>query len=46
MKKKVLTLMVIAALGFSSCQKDELATPSIKLSTQKVADKSNAGGWD
>ena len=44
--KKVLTLMVIAALGFSSCKKDELATPSVKLSTQKVADKSDAGTWD
>jgi len=45
MKKKVLTLMVIAVLGFSSCKKDELVTPS-KLSTEKVADKNDVGTWD
>lgn len=46
MKKKVLTLMVIAALGFSSCKKDDLAIPSIDLSTKNVADKSVVGQWD
>ena len=46
MKRKLLTLMVIAVLGFSSCKKDELATPSVDLSAKKVADKSDVGQWD
>ncbi len=45
MKKKVLTLMVIAVLGFSSCKKDELVTPA-KPSPEKIADKSVVGTWD
>ena len=46
MKKKILTLIVITLLGFSSCKKEELAQPSSNFPAQKVADKSNAGGWD
>lgn len=38
--------MVIAALGFSSCKKEEMATPSAKPSAQKVADRSTPAGWD
>ena len=45
MKKKVLTLIVIAVLGFSSCKKDELVTPA-KPSPEKIADKSVVGTWD
>ncbi len=46
MKKKILTLIVIAALGFTSCEKEELATPSPDFQAEKLADKSDAGGWD
>ena len=46
MKKKVLTLMVIAAVCFSSCEKEEMAKPSNNFSTEKVADKKDVGSWD
>ncbi|MEJ7780195.1 MAG: hypothetical protein WKF68_11480 [Daejeonella sp.] len=45
MKKKLLTLFVIAAFALTSCKKDELATP-VKIAPEKVADKSDTGSWD
>ncbi len=46
MKKKVLTLVVIVAVCFTSCKKDEMAKPSNKFSNEKVADKKDIGTWD
>lgn len=52
MKKKVLMLMVIAAFGYSSCKKEELAIPQIKKETFNLSDKGiscrdcGTGGWD
>ncbi len=46
MKKKVLSLVVIVAVCFSSCKKDEMAKPSNKFSNEKVANKKDAAGWD
>lgn len=46
MKKKILALMVIAALGFNSCKKEELASPSSKILAPKVADKKDLGNYD
>ena len=46
MKRKLITLILLLVLGFSACKKDELATPSTKIATEKVADKKDCGTWD
>ena len=46
MKKTLVTLIVLAALGFSACKKDLITKPTAKVTPEKLADKKDCGTWD
>ena len=43
MKKIIIAILVVSAIGVSSCKKENEVA---KASTVKVSDKSNLGTWD
>ena len=45
MKKIIIALLVVSALGVTSCKKDNSIAPG-KSATVKVSDKRDLGVWD
>ena len=45
MKKLIIALVVVSALGVTSCKKDNSIAPT-KAATVKVNDKGNLSTWD
>ena len=45
MKKIIIALLVVSAIGATSCKKESEVAPA-KASTVKVSDKSDLGVWD
>ena len=45
MKKIIIALLVVSAIGATSCKKENEVAPA-KSNTVKVSDKSDLGTWD